>query len=168
MFGSLEDIRGVYPNYSLVYRENGVSESWKGNVYGFYFDALRRLRRLFPEDGAAWDALGEALGNCLINADYHSRAGVEVAAEAVRNAEVATLFVSNELETRARLTTLLREAVARGQVDGSLDLEQAATWLIIIFDGVVGRTGIDASFNPQAHAPTLRLLIERFLRPQSR
>jgi predicted HTH transcriptional regulator len=82
MFGSLEDIRGVYPNYSLVYRENGVSESWKGNVYGFYFDALRRLRRLFPEGGAAWDALGEALGNCLINADYHSRAGVEVAAEA--------------------------------------------------------------------------------------
>ena len=81
MFGGYEDIRSVYPNYSLTWRENGAAGDWKGNIYGFYYDALQRLKEGFPEDEAVAGALGEALANCLINADYHSRAGVEIALE---------------------------------------------------------------------------------------
>lgn len=155
-----------------------------GNLFHYFENKNAIIAAIAEEDrketAQIFDQLGKAedlvdglvqLANALaIQAADPIYAGIslEVAAEAARNAEVAALFVSNDLETRARLTTLLREAAARGQVDGSLDLEQAATWLIIIFEGVVGRAGIDASFNPKAHAPTLRLLIERFLRPQSR
>lgn len=81
MFGGCEDIRRVYPNYSLTWREKDVSRQWEGGVYGFYFETMKRLTERLPADDGVIGGAGEALANCLINADYHSRAGVEIALE---------------------------------------------------------------------------------------
>lgn len=78
MFAAFEDILSVYPNYTLTRRESAAAESRKENLYSFYFSTVRCLSDSFPKDGAVVSAMSEALANCLINADYHSRAGVEI------------------------------------------------------------------------------------------
>lgn len=85
MFSRWETIREVYPGFHLEYRSSGAAlcsdaGDWSGNVYDFYFRCLALLRTDLGELGAppADQALGEALVNSLVNADYHARGGVTV------------------------------------------------------------------------------------------
>ena len=82
MFGRYEDIIKTYPGFSLSLREGEAApELCRENIYDFYGRAADRLAGLFPGDGDFAAAMGEALANCLINADYYSHAGVEIAVE---------------------------------------------------------------------------------------
>ncbi|MBQ9543739.1 MAG: putative DNA binding domain-containing protein [Clostridia bacterium] len=85
-FGNEYDVKNEFPHFSLVFREeqnpqsrtDGVFSS--GNVYGFYFGVCGRLQS-DPEvrcDASVAGALKEALTNCLVNADYCGRGGVEI------------------------------------------------------------------------------------------
>ncbi len=93
MFGRTKDIMKVFPNYSLVYREQlgrsskltdtvvSASGDWTGNVYDFYFRVYERLLHEveindLPQSVA--QALREALANCLVNADYYGDVGVDI------------------------------------------------------------------------------------------
>jgi len=102
MFGSGPVIREIFPRYSLCYREfeKGSAEpqfllsssdaDWSGNVCDFFARVLQRLTEILPLPGGkkAADALpglhpvlraaGEALTNCLVNADYYREGGVNV------------------------------------------------------------------------------------------
>lgn len=77
MFTDVREIRRIYPNYSLRFAEGEHSAACEMNLYDFYFDAMDRLSRASEREEAV-GGIREALGNCLINADYHSRAGVEI------------------------------------------------------------------------------------------
>ena len=94
-----------------------------------------------------------------------TRIGVEIMAEALRNPKIDALVKRNEAERNAALLDLLRKAVARGQVDASLDLPKAATWVAALIDGAFGRAALEPSFTPAEQTPMLRLLVTRFLRP---
>lgn len=92
MFGDVQEIVKAYPNYSLDYREAlendrklserilSSSGDWSGNVYDFYclvYDRLTRNLDIPKQTSASvHQALGEALANCLINADYYGREGI--------------------------------------------------------------------------------------------
>ena len=80
MFGRTAEIRRVYPRFSLRYRSGGNAEGETGeNVHDFFFHTEARLAASLPDAPApVRKAVGEALGNCLINADYYGRYGVEV------------------------------------------------------------------------------------------
>ena len=91
MFGGVREIRGVFPRYELVYREeegssiSSASGDWSGNVFDFYFRVHNRLQSQLhvpgEQDGAEAPvraALREALANCLINADYRGQERVEI------------------------------------------------------------------------------------------
>ncbi len=98
MFGTSENICRIFPNYSLVCytdhsplvrREDYISSAsrdWSGNVSDFYFRVCSRLRNSLLEqknhvrfdDGPVFDAIQEALVNCLVNADYYGQSGVRV------------------------------------------------------------------------------------------
>jgi len=94
-----------------------------------------------------------------------TRIGVEIMAEALRNPKIDALVKRNEAERHAALLDLLRKAAARGQVDASLDLPKAATWVSALIDGAFGRAAMEPSFAPAEQTPMLRLLVTRFLRP---
>ncbi len=93
-------IREVFPHYLLRYQEWGENHSlpfvqilsssgdWSGNLYDFYTRVGRKLTRHIPLPAAAGSngvrdrieaALREALGNCLINADYYGKQGISIA-----------------------------------------------------------------------------------------
>ena len=100
-FGSTGAIQRVYPRYSLSYREfdkTGVEpvdflssdqDGWSGNLYDFYTRVLQRLTEKLPLPGGrradaapelhpVLKAVGEALTNALVNADYYREGGVTV------------------------------------------------------------------------------------------
>ena len=82
MFGKTEEIRQVFPHYSVTYSEGtgfrlrSDTPGWSGNLWDFYCRVRRRLGRTL--DPAVQEALTGALINCLVNADYYGRRGVTV------------------------------------------------------------------------------------------
>ena len=88
MFGYEREIVKEFPEYFLIYEENlGADENimsspdaYRGNVYDFYFDVCDKLTRdikVSPEIASGvYKAIGEALINCLINADYYGKNGI--------------------------------------------------------------------------------------------
>ena len=101
LFGKAHEILKEYPNYFLDYqeqREEGAgwtdritssSGDWSGNLYDFYFRVYNKLVqgvevpfRLADEeesdDTSVHSALREALGNCLVNADYYGKGGIVI------------------------------------------------------------------------------------------
>jgi TetR/AcrR family transcriptional regulator, repressor for uid operon len=96
--------------------------------------------------------------------DYRS-ISIEIAAEASRNPAVADMFAVNDTTARANLVNLLKRGVASGQVDASLDLDQAASWLIALLEGAIGRAALENVVDREAQLRTLSLMITRFLAP---
>ena len=103
LFGREREIVRAFPAYSLEYRDrtgNGreilsASGDWSGNLFDFYFRVRAALARGIPgsgrpgegEDREVSGALGEAVANSLINADYWGSGGIRV----VREAEQVTI-----------------------------------------------------------------------------
>ena len=98
----------------------------------------------------------------------HGRSlGLEMRAESARNPAIAKIVSRADRRVRQFLSRLLREGQKREQVDPALDPESVAAVLHSIIFGL-NRLGAvrDSTFDVKAAAATLKLLIERFLRPQ--
>ncbi len=93
MFGYVQDIRREFPAFSLEYRNkyhparSFSTETKDLNLYEFYIRVCEHIAHdisEIPEDGGnilrgdtpVHAALREALANCLIHADHHSRSGI--------------------------------------------------------------------------------------------
>ena len=76
-------VKEPFTRFALRFREEGREDTFRGNLYSFYHFCLRRLRESPLWDGNALppgveDAFRAGLTNCLINADYRGRGGIEV------------------------------------------------------------------------------------------
>jgi len=91
--------------------------------------------------------------------------GLEIIAEAVRNPRVAALYARLDTEATSALTRVLEKAAARGQIDPGLDPNVVAKLLVALADAVIWRRGADPSFDAASVAPTLELMLSRFLAP---
>ena len=101
MFGFEQEILREYPDYLLEYYAesddaSGLSDrlvssagGWSGNVFDFYFKVCEKLLNSLnaqPEtDGGiragsapVYQAIREALANCLVNADYYGHRGLVI------------------------------------------------------------------------------------------
>ena len=101
MFGNHYDIVRVYPYYFLDYRDyyaenthwneriTSSSGDWSGNLFDFYFRVSNMIQRnlripfskkngLCSEDDPVYMAVGEALANSIVNADYYGHGGIVV------------------------------------------------------------------------------------------
>jgi AcrR family transcriptional regulator len=74
----------------------------------------------------------------------------EVMAEARRNPDIARISVAFDADVKKWLGDLLRAAVAQGDIPADVDLDRAATMLMIIADGVWWRRALDPAFDPAA------------------
>lgn len=94
MFGNYAEITKEYPDYSLRFmdsdkKEQAENSDWCGNIFDFYIFVQKKLPQsvLLRQSGEGTygtnaepvkKALLEALTNCLLNADYHGKCGVEI------------------------------------------------------------------------------------------
>jgi hypothetical protein len=99
---------------------------------------------------------------------HGSSLGLEMRAESARNPTIAKIASRADRGTRELLSRLIREAQERGQVDPGLDPDSVAAVVHSIIFGL-NRLGAirDSTFNVKTASDMLRLLIERFLRPQA-
>ena len=90
---------------------------------------------------------------------------LDIAAEALRDPDIAARVGRNDATLRAGMQALLESAAARGQVDAALDPAQTAGWIAALVDGIFSRVAVDPHYAPLAQRASLHLLLARFLRP---
>ncbi|MEG1118595.1 MAG: TetR/AcrR family transcriptional regulator, partial [Janthinobacterium sp.] len=90
---------------------------------------------------------------------------LDIAAEAMRDTDIAARVARNDASLRGGLQSLLEEAAAAGQIDAALDAAQTAGWIAALIDGIFNRVAVDPDYAPLAQRASLHLLLARFLRP---
>jgi TetR/AcrR family transcriptional regulator, repressor for uid operon len=92
----------------------------------------------------------------------------EIMAESRRNPEIARLHTELERDIKTRLVAMLRRAAGRGEISAEVDLDGAATMLMVLGDGLSWRRASDPSFKAEAALPHVLHMVECLLvRPPS-
>jgi TetR/AcrR family transcriptional regulator, repressor for uid operon len=99
---------------------------------------------------------------------HSSSLGLEMRAESIRNPTIAKITSRSDRGTRELLSGIVREGQQRGQVDADLDPDSVSAVIHSIIFGL-NRLGAirNSTFDLKAASAMLKLLIERFLRPQA-
>jgi TetR/AcrR family transcriptional repressor of uid operon len=87
----------------------------------------------------------------------------EIMAESRRNPEIARLHTELERDIKSRLVAMLRRAAGRGEISPALDLDGAATMLMVLGDGLSWRRASDPSFKAEAALPHVLHMVECLL-----
>lgn len=149
-----------------------------GNLFHYFPNKLSIFRAIFEADAQIsirlheaaasddpWSGLREHLARTLDEAADPDAGGfmIAVVMQAQGDPEFAALLERNDREQLTGLSALLGRAAELGQIDGSVDPEAAAQWLMVVLDGIFLRFAGDPTFKPQEQLPTLTLLVSRFL-----
>jgi AcrR family transcriptional regulator len=92
---------------------------------------------------------------------------MEAMIQAYRDPELEALLSREQDVERATVAALLRNATEAGQIDPGLDVDDAAAWVMALIAALYTSAATDPSFSPAAQLPTLRLILQRFLRPST-
>ena len=95
-----------------------------------------------------------------------ARLSLEVGAEAARNPEVMSIFLENEDFNKQKLLQLIEQGMKNGEIDLELEPEATATWLLMLGDGVLGRSIMQPGFKWEAQLDILEKIIRKALRPE--
>ena len=95
-----------------------------------------------------------------------ARLSLEVGAEAARNPEVMSIFLENEDFNKQKLLQLIEQGMKNGEIDLELEPEATATWLLMLGDGVLGRSIMQPGFKWEAQLNILEKMIRKALRPE--
>jgi AcrR family transcriptional regulator len=87
----------------------------------------------------------------------------EIMAESRRNPEMARLQIELERDIKTRLVDMLRRAAGRSEISGEVDLDAAATVLMVLGDGMSWRRACDPSFKAQAVLPHVLHMVQCLL-----
>jgi len=87
----------------------------------------------------------------------------EIMAESRRNPEIARLHTELERDIKSRLVAMLRRAAGRGEISAEVDLDGAATMLMVLGDGLSWRRASDPSFKAEAALPHVLHMVECLL-----
>jgi AcrR family transcriptional regulator len=87
----------------------------------------------------------------------------EIMAESRRNPEIARQYQDIERDVKARLVALLQRAAVRGEISRDLDLDAAATVLMVVADGTSWRRAVDPGFEAEGVLPLILQMIECML-----
>ncbi|HEY6259843.1 MAG TPA: TetR/AcrR family transcriptional regulator [Xanthobacteraceae bacterium] len=144
------------------------AEMSPGNLYRYFpsKEALiagicERNRAEAAESMLAVDQAGGFFDGLAALARHHlverpeEEAGLcaEIMAESRRNPEIARLHTEVERDIKMRLVDMLRRAAGRGEISAAVDLDAAATMLMVLSDGLSWRRAADPSFDAEAALP---------------
>jgi AcrR family transcriptional regulator len=96
--------------------------------------------------------------------DEEIRLCTEIMAESRRNAEIARISESFDVDIKARLIAVLKDAAARGDIAEDIDFEGVITMLMLIADGIFWRRALDPSFDAETIIPLLMDITRHMLR----
>ncbi|MGP4000637.1 TetR/AcrR family transcriptional regulator [Streptomyces sp. 8N706] len=92
---------------------------------------------------------------------------MEAMIQSYRDPDLEALLSRDNDEERSTITTLLRNAAAAGRIDPALDPDDTAAWVMTLIAALYTSAATDPSFSPADQLPTLRLILQRFLRPNA-
>ncbi|GGZ11328.1 TetR/AcrR family transcriptional regulator [Streptomyces poonensis] len=92
---------------------------------------------------------------------------MEAMIQAYRDPELEALLSRDNDEERSTISTLLRNAAAAGQIDPGLEPDGTAAWVMALIAALYTSAATDPSFDPAEQRSTLRLILQRFLRPSA-
>ena len=93
----------------------------------------------------------------------------EIMAESRRNPEIAGQYQHIESEVKAGLIGMLRHAAEHGEIASDVDLDGAATVLMVLADGISWRRAVDPGFDGKIVLPLILKMIHGLLaKPQGR
>jgi TetR/AcrR family transcriptional repressor of uid operon len=87
----------------------------------------------------------------------------EIMAESRRNPEIARLHRELELDIKSRLVDMLRRAAGRGEISAQVDLDSAATMLMVLADGMSWRRASDPTFKAETVLPHVLQMVNCLL-----
>jgi AcrR family transcriptional regulator len=91
----------------------------------------------------------------------------EIMTESRRNPEIARIYQAIELDVKAGLVAVLRNAAARGEIPADLDFERIVIVLLAIGDGIEWRRAVDPSFDAETVLPLILQMVKSLLTPAS-
>jgi TetR/AcrR family transcriptional regulator, repressor for uid operon len=90
----------------------------------------------------------------------------EIMAESRRHPDIAKLYQGIEHDIKDRIATMLRNAAERGEIRNGLDLDAAATVLMVLGDGMSWRRSVDPAFDAEAALPLILQMVRCLLAKQ--
>jgi TetR/AcrR family transcriptional repressor of uid operon len=87
----------------------------------------------------------------------------EIMSESRRNADIARLYQEIESDIKRRIAGLLETARARGEIRADVDIEAAATVLMVLGDGMSWRRSVEKSFDAERVLPLILKMVHCLL-----
>lgn len=113
------------------------------------------------------DALGECLESILREPTLPTvRLGPELMAEAIRNPRLRDAIEPCEDESRDQLRAALGTAVAKGEIDPAVDLEEVMIMLQAIADGLILHHRLHPQWDVPSRMPAFTAMLRRMLAPR--
>lgn len=113
---------------------------------------------------AFFDGLAELARHHLVDrTDAEVGLCAEIMSESRRNPEIARLYQDIEHDIKGRIAAMLRRAVERGEIRADLDVEAAATVLMVLGDGMSWRRSVDKGFEAERVLPLILQMVHCLL-----
>lgn len=91
---------------------------------------------------------------------------LEAMLRAHRDPELAQMLGDTAADEEAGIAALLRRAADAGRIDPGVEPATAASWVMALIEALFLRAAVNDAFDAAEQMPTMRLVLERFLRPQ--
>ena len=93
----------------------------------------------------------------------------EIMAESRRHPEICKLYQDIETEIKDRIAAMLKSAAERGEIRADIDVDTAATVLMVLGDGMSWRRSVDPGFDAETALPMILKMVHCLLhKPQDR
>jgi TetR/AcrR family transcriptional repressor of uid operon len=87
----------------------------------------------------------------------------EIMAESRRHPDIAKLYQGIEHDIKERIAAMLRNAAERGEIRSDLDVDAAATVLMVLGDGMSWRRSVDPAFDAEGALPLILQMVHCLL-----
>ncbi len=87
----------------------------------------------------------------------------EIMAESRRHPEIAKLYQGIEGEIKDRIAAMLRRAAERGEIRDDVDVDAAASVLMVLGDGMSWRRSVDPTFDAESALPMILKMVHCLL-----
>ena len=91
----------------------------------------------------------------------------EIMAESRRHPEIAKLYQGIEDDIKSRIAVMLKRAAERGEIRADVDVDAAASVLMVLGDGMSWRRSVDPKFEAESVLPLILKMVRCLLaKPQ--
>jgi AcrR family transcriptional regulator len=153
-----------------------------GNLFHYFSSKRELFAAILTDDGADHTArmlttalaAEDPLSGLLDFTDHLAAAAaepivpglvLEAMLQAQRDPDLARLLGDDAESEQAGIVALLTRAAAAGAIDTTLDVEEAAAWIMAMIGAVYLQAATSESFDASRQLPTLRRTVHRLLRP---